>query len=326
MNDFARHRGTPQVRVLGPGAHVASYLITREIAVGGMATVYEATHAILPRRVALKVMHADLVPRPGAAERLYQEACILESLQHPGVVRLYEVGLLADRRPWLAMELVDATPLSSQFAGGPLLVHDVTELIVQIADVLAFAHARGIVHRDLKPENILVGPNQKPRLVDWGIARSSAGRLRITVENATPGTPTYMSPEQLRGSGVDGRADVYALGVVAYEALTGAPPFPATEPMAVALQHLQMEPVPVRQRRPDVPEELGDLIERMLMKDPDRRPTARQIQRDASGLPVIVDDAPYEELVLAETPVPASRQISPRASCDQVHGELEIVG
>ena len=324
----SRRRPTPSARVLGPGAHVASYLITREIAVGGMATVYEATHAILPRRVALKVMHAELIHQPGCAGRLYQEACILEMLPHPGVVRVFEVGLLADRRPWLAMELVDAQPLSNQLGGGPMAVADVNELIIDIADILSFAHARGIVHRDLKPENILVAPGAPTRLVDWGIARAANGRLRLTVENATPGTPTYMAPEQLRGLPVDGRCDVYALGIVAYEALTGAPPFPAVDAMAVALQHLQCTPVPVEDRRPDIPHELARLIESMLTKDPDRRPTARSIQRAASGIPiVVVEEPPYEEIALCSVALPSGRaMIGPRALTDHVWGELETSG
>jgi serine/threonine protein kinase len=326
MSDSRRPRAAlPPVRELGPGSYVSSYLIADQIAAGGMATVFEAVHTILPRRVALKVMRADLLGQPGAIDRLFQEACILEKLRHPNAVRLYEVGLLADRRPWMAMELVEADTLRERLDAGRLEPAQVTALLVELSDVLAFAHARGIVHRDLKPENILVGDAGRTRLVDWGIARPPGTAPRLTLDNATPGTPAYMAPEQARGAEVDGRCDVYALGVLGYEALTGAPPFVGRTALDIVVQHLTASVPPLADRRPDVPPELAALIGRMLAKETDDRPTAAEVHSQARALAIATEPPPYEELILADAIARERRVIAPRAACDEVSGELEIV-
>jgi serine/threonine protein kinase len=330
MDKPTRRRPTspPPLRELGPGAYVSSYLIADVIAVGGMATVYEAVHTILPRRVALKVMHGELLAQKGAIDRLFQEASITESLSHPGTVRLYEVGLLGDRRPWMAMELIDADTLTQRLALQSMSPAQVLALITELTDVLMYAHAGNIVHRDLKPDNVMV-PREggRSRLIDWGIARSPSAGQRLTLENATPGTPTYMAPEQARGHHVDGRCDVYALGVLAYEALVGAPPFVADNEMDVVVQHLTVAPPPIMDRRPDVPYELAVLIEKMLAKEVDRRPTAAEVHA-LTGTVAMTEDPPYEELVLADEIALArgGRVITPRAQCDEVSGEFMMAG
>ena len=309
---------------LATGTTIGGYRVERAIAEGGMAMVYEAAHLILPRRVALKVMHAHLVASPQAAQRILQEACILEAFAHPGAVRVFECGVLADRRPWIAMELVGGEPLSVRLhrAGGRLPIDEILTMMAAITDVIGAAHAAGIVHRDLKPENVLVTGDDLAglRVIDWGIARQPVER-RLTLENFTLGTPTYMAPEQARGRVVDGRADVYALGVMAFEAATGQPPFQADNAIGVVIKHLTEAPTPVRALRPELPPGLAWLIDSMLEKDPAARPTAdtvaarlaRLLQPGAVPLAAaaviggeLVDDEPdagddgeYDEIVVS---------------------------
>ncbi|HEX2686232.1 MAG TPA: serine/threonine-protein kinase, partial [Kofleriaceae bacterium] len=141
------------IAVLGPGSLVGAYRVIKEIGRGGMATVYEATHCVLPRRAALKILHGHLLNQPGIATRLVQEAAILEDVRHPGVVRVYECDLLPDRRPWIAMELVEGATLANQLQHVPTLpAAEVASLLSDVADVLAAVHRTGVVHRDLKPD------------------------------------------------------------------------------------------------------------------------------------------------------------------------------
>jgi len=294
-----------------PGAAVGSYRVHHLLAQGGMAMVYDAAHRILPRRVALKVMHQHLLDRPEAAQRLLQEACILEAFAHPGAVRVFDCGVLPDRRPWIAMEYVGGESLAALFArAGALPIATVVGLMTAIADVIAAADRAGIVHRDLKPENVLVvdPAGGEVRVIDWGIAHHPVGP-RLTLENLSLGTPTYIAPEQALGRPVDGRADVYALGVIAYEAVVGRPPFASDHALAMVLKHLLEAPPPVRAQRPDVPCCLAALIEAMLAKDPEHRPTAREVRArlaplQAGAAPVACDhdDAlgAYCELVVTD--------------------------
>ena len=278
--------------LLESGTTVGSYRVHRLLAEGGMAMVYEAAHLILPRRVALKVMHDYLITSPQASQRILQEACILEAFCHPHAVRVYECGILADRRPWIAMELVGGEPLSAMLSRvGALPISAILTMMATIADVVAAAHRNGIVHRDLKPENVLVTGAELDnlRVIDWGIARQPVN-ARLTLENFTLGTPTYMAPEQARGLLVDGRADVYALGVMAYEAATGRPPFQADNAIALVLKHLNEPPQPVRSLRPDLPPGLAWLIDSMLEKDPAARPTAAAVSARLARLMQLAAD------------------------------------
>jgi serine/threonine-protein kinase len=286
--------GTPGTML--PGSVVGSYRLGRRIARGGMGMVYEAAHVILPRRAAVKVMHPELIENQVAVQRMLQEACILEAFAHPGVVKVFECGTLPDGRVWLAMELIGGRSLSGHLAClGPLRVDELLGMIGTIADVLAAAHRSGIVHRDLKPENILVVGSALAdlRLIDWGIALQPTLGPRLTLEDTTVGTPTYMAPEQVRGLRPDGRADVYALGVLAYEAATGTPPFTGPNGIEVALKHLTDRPLPLRVHRSDLPGGLASLIDRMLIKDPELRPTMAEIcerLRVIAGVIAEVDD------------------------------------
>jgi serine/threonine protein kinase len=264
-----------------------------------MATVYEAGHTVLPRRAALKVMHGDLRRQPGMATRIVQEAAILDSVRHPGVVRVYDCSVLPDHRPWIAMELVEGDTLANRLHDLTALPPvEVATLLGDIADVLAAVHKAGVVHRDLKPDNLLCTPTDHDypiRVLDWGVARMPIGRL--TIDGLTPGTPIYMSPEQATGRDVGAACDIYSLGVIAYEALTGRPPFDGHTLAEVVCMHLTRAPAPLRARC-GAPAELCNLVGRMLHKEPSARPSASEVRQAARAIARELSQA-YEEFELS---------------------------
>jgi len=291
------------VEELGPDKVVGSYRIVREIGRGGMGTVYEARHVVLPRRVALKVMHGVLRKHPGMATRVVQEAAILEEVRHPGVVRVFDCNLLDDHRPWIAMELVEGETLANRVLHGCLAPYEVATLLAEVADVLAAVHARGVIHRDLKPDNLILTPTNREfplRVIDWGVARlGPIGRL--TLDGLTPGTPIYMSPEQATGRNIAAPCDIYSLGVIAYEALTGHPPFDGRTLAEVVSMHLTSEPAPLAEHS-RAPIELCELVHRMLEKDPAMRPGAIEIRQLARSLALELSTA-YESFeIVGEAP------------------------
>jgi serine/threonine-protein kinase len=312
---------------LGPETVVGSYRLVKEIGRGGMATVYEARHAVLPRRAAVKIMHPELRRQPGMASRLAQEAGILEDIRHPGVVRVYECAVLPDHRPWIAMELVEGETLAMRIArGSPLAPIEVATLLAELSDVLAAVHAHGVVHRDLKPDNILLAPRDRDfplRVIDWGVARlGPVGR--ITLDGLTPGTPIYMSPEQATGRDVAAPCDIYSVGVIAYEALSGRPPFDGRTLAEVVCMHLTSDPHPLPA---GTPLELRDLVQRMLDKEPALRPGAIEIRQQARALVHELANA-YEsyELVDAARPRSARRRSAHIADPDSLElGITELV-
>jgi eukaryotic-like serine/threonine-protein kinase len=271
--------------VLTVGSRVSAYQIERMIGSGGMGSVFAVRHVLDGHIAALKVMREDQLRQNRAIDRMMREAAVLASVQHPGVPRFFECGRLDDGRPWIAMELIEGEPLSNRF--GAKLPHGIVmELIGQLADVLAAAHARGITHRDLKPENVLLTPNDDAyplRVIDWGIAIHQS-TPRFTNHDEAIGTPTYMAPEQARGGPATSHTDVYGLGVVAFQALAGHAPFVADSPVEILVQHLS-SPVPELARRcPDVPIALCELVENMLAKRGDDRPTAAQVRHSLREL------------------------------------------
>ncbi|HEX4451915.1 MAG TPA: serine/threonine-protein kinase [Kofleriaceae bacterium] len=311
---------------------LGSYRLVKEIGRGGMGTVFEAHHTTLPRRAAVKILHGELLRLPGMATRMVQEASILEHIRHPGIARVYECALLADHRPWIAMELVEGETLSMHLASvGRLGATEVAMLVANVADVLASVHARGIVHRDLKPDNLIMTPRDRDfplRLIDWGIARlGPMGKL--TLDGLTPGTPIYMSPEQATGRTIAAPCDIYSLGVIAYEALCGVPPFDGKTLAEVVCMHLTSEAAPLTERC-TAPAELCALIHSMLAKEPNQRPSSlevRQVARAASHAPselrdnieidieVVIDDLDLEHTAaLAD----GSSEIDAAAETDDV--------
>jgi serine/threonine protein kinase len=285
---------------LAAGTRLGSYRIEHLIAEGGMGSVYEAVHVILPRRAAIKVLHKYLLGKWSARERLFQEARILEAFCHPGLVKIFDAGVLEDERPWIAMELLEGLTVAQRIElHGKLDPLEVIEILGHTAAALEAAHRSGVIHRDLKPENIMLcraACGTAVRVIDWGIARvDSEPTGRLTRANMTPGTPLYMSPEQARGKAVDGRSDIYTLGVIATEALTGVPPFEGESPLDVVVQHLTAEPPSLRSRRPELPAALDQLVLEMLAKEPSDRPSLSTIRERLDEIATAVR-ADYEEV------------------------------
>ncbi len=264
------------------GDRISAYRIDRLIGTGGMGSVYRAEHAFLPREVALKVLREDQVGQDRAVDRMMREAATLASIPHGGIPRFFECGMLDDGRPWIAMELVPGVPLQARLGRGAITPDEVIALVGHVAEVLAAAHGRGFTHRDLKPDNIFLVPGDPAcpvRVIDWGIAHHAQG-ARFTSMNEAIGTPTYMAPEQARGGPTDGHCDVYGLGVVAYHALAGHPPFSGETSVEILVQHLNRPPPPLAPRCPDAPPGLIGLVERMLRKSFAERPTAADVSRE----------------------------------------------
>ncbi len=271
---------------IGPGEMISGYQVEQLVGTGGMGWVYRARHAVSSRVVAIKVLREDQVGLDRAVDRMMREAAILASVAHAGFPRFHECGLLDDGRPWISMELITGHPLASRMQRGVLMADEVMSFLGSVAEVLAAAHDRGVTHRDLKPDNIFLTPDDAAfpvRVIDWGIAHHLAG-ARFTNMNEAIGTPTYMAPEQARGGPTDGHCDVYGLGVVAYQALVGRPPFMGETSVEILVQHLN-RPVPaLAPRCPDAPVGLVELVERMLVKNFEDRPSALEVRASIAKL------------------------------------------
>jgi serine/threonine-protein kinase len=293
--------------VLGIGRVVGSYRIVEQIGCGSMGMVYEAVHPHLARLVALKVLHSSLIGHIGMDTRMLQEASILEELRHPGVTRIFDCGLLDDHRPWIAMELVTGESLASKLSRVRTLPPlEVCNLIAAIADVLATAHDHGIVHRDLKPENVLFAEADTGfplRVIDWGVARLGPV-ARLTLEGVTCGTPIYMSPEQIKGCDIAAPCDIYSLGVMAYEAICGAPPFDGRTLADMVAKQLDGDAVLLSDRAPTVPRPLCGLIDMMLSKLPEHRPSATDARQMAQNLALEISAREFESYSVTDAPWP----------------------
>jgi serine/threonine-protein kinase PpkA len=246
---------------------VPGYSIKREIGVGGMATVYLAVQTSLEREVALKVMTPALVTDPNFSRRFLMEARTLASLSHPNIVAVYDVGVTDQQLHYFSMQHLPGGDFTHRITAGPPDPAEVARVLGGVARALGFAHLRGFVHRDVSPANILFDATDNPVLTDFGIARAVTRTSRLTNAGASVGTSHYMSPEQARGGNVDARSDLYSLGAVAYEALTGQPPFDGEDGFAIAYAHV-FEPVP---RLPAALASWQALLDRALAKDPAER-------------------------------------------------------
>ena len=243
---------------------------------GGFAAVFRCREASLGRDVAIKVLDLDRSPVPTLAERFVREAQLIAQLEHPSIVPIYKVGRREDVL-YIVMRCVDGPSLRQVLGENRRLsVSDAARIARQVADALAYAHSEGVVHRDIKPDNILIDHKTGVVLVtDFGIAKAAqaakGGGGPLTTEGMVIGTPQYMSPEQAAGDPVDGRSDIYSLGVVLYQMLVGEPPFDGESSASVLAKQLTVRPPPLRRSRGDVPPELAAIVERTLEKDPAKR-------------------------------------------------------
>ncbi len=302
--------GWPAVKA---GDHIdGRYRIERKLGEGGMGEVYLATHLLLERQDALKVIHASLAGDQQFVGRFLREARAINRLDHPSIVRVFDFGQLRDGRFYLAMKYVEGESLAALLLrAGALPLSQALGILIQLADAIGHAHLRGVIHRDLKPQNLLL-EGERLMVLDFGIAkilRDDPQRLSATGE--VLGTLAYMSPEQLRGVGDDPRSDLYALGCIAYELVTGAPPFIGEATELAEAQLGQLPDPPARRRDGPLPRELDELIMRCLAKDPrDRHASAFELRAHLEAIrlgplsPAPLAAVPDGELDLAET-VPA---------------------
>src|SRR5262245_36001355 len=248
------------------------YELLGELGRGGMGVVYRARQVRLNREVALKVVLAGAHASPAQRQRFVREAESGAALSHPGVVHVYEVGEHSGL-PFIALELCPGGTLADKLAGTPLTAQHAASLVERLGRAVHAAHDKGVVHRDLKPANVLLAADGTPKIADFGLAKFAESADGLTASGAIFGTPSYVAPEQAAGDtkNVGSAADVYALGAVLYECLTGRPPFKGATPAETVQQVLQQEPVRVRELNPSVPRDLETVCLKCLEKDPSRR-------------------------------------------------------
>ena len=261
---------------LPTGADAGGYRIIARLAAGGCGAVYRAEHRILGRDVAIKVLHRELLTSPTMRQRFVREARVMSRLRHPNVVDVYEFGELPDGRPFYVMELLDGITLERAIeAHGRYAPREVLAIIAPVCAALHVAHRHGLVHRDLKSANVFVAaPGEQIKVIDFGIAkcpRDTDGCSDISAVDERLGTPHAMAPEQILGGPVDARTDVYALGVLTFELLTGALPFKSLDRKELLRQHLEAPPPSAAALTP-LPRALDALVTRALQKDAQLRP------------------------------------------------------
>ena len=259
--------------VYAPGDQIGGYQLVRRLGQGGMGVVFEARGPD-GARVVLKIPHLQLLEEAGARARYDRELEVTRLLDHPNVQRVVGTGEVArGRMPYLALEWIDGGLLRDHLhEGSPVTVAEAVAYSKQLCDALAYCHAQGIIHRDLKPDNIMIGRDGKIRLINFG-ASLPDGAPRITTSAISPalGTPDYMSPEQVQGKRGDVRSDIYALGAMLYELLTGSPPYRGDTALAVMAQHVQSAPAPMRSKVRGVPPTLEAITFKAMRRNPDAR-------------------------------------------------------
>lgn len=250
-----------------PGQQLGPYRIVSQIGRGGMATVYKAYHAAMDRYVAVKVLPGEFAKSAEFMGRFRQEARTIANLEHSHILPVHDYGE-SDGITYFVMRLLETGTLKERITSGPLALAEIDELFSQVADALGYAHQHGVIHRDIKPSNILIDKNGDTFLTDFGIAKIlEEGSPQFTSTGAITGTPAYMSPEQAQGEKLDPRSDIYALGIVLYEMITGRVPFEAETPLAVILKHLQA-PLPLPSEvKPDIHPEVERVLLKALAKD-----------------------------------------------------------
>jgi serine/threonine-protein kinase len=307
-----------QPRTIGP------YNLEKRLGAGGMGEVYQAYDRRLERWVAIKLIRPEHVESTAARERFRCEARAAARLSHPSIVQIYDIVESASSDA-IVLELVKGEPLSRKVARGPLPLDEAVRLGRQIAEGLAAAHARGILHRDLKPENVMVTAEGHAKIMDFGLARRLDGEASLAEDHRVAGTSRSMSPEQARGLPLEYRSDLFSLGILLYEMLSGRSPFHAGSTLDTLTRICTHRQPSLREINAAVPEPVSDLVDRLLEKEAVRRPPgAREVARALGGVsgpkgPPVPDDqktlhdAPLVATVSPPPPPPRSWRLSKNA-------------
>lgn len=275
---------------LAPGAKAGPWVVERELGRGGMGAVYAVVHEEIGKKAALKLMHRRLLTPSFNVERILLEAKVVNAVGHPNIVDIFETGTLGDGRPYIVMERLEGMPLSYRVDERKLLATEVIAILLQLTDALIAAHAVNVVHRDLKLDNVFLvdnaddPTNPKVKVLDWGIAKVIDTDVRHTIEGQLVGTPQYLSPEQAKGARVTSKSDVYSLGVMAYEMFLEQLPFEAETSAEIMAMHLRAIPPAPSELWPDIPVELEQLLLVMLAKNPDNRPTMKEVAQTLESI------------------------------------------
>jgi serine/threonine protein kinase len=306
---------------------LGKYELRERIGRGGMAEVYKAYHAALDRFVAIKILHPFLGEDPEFKGRFEREARNVARLRHSNIIHVYDFEFDPQRDLYyMVMEYIDGLTLRDRLAergteGDPIPVEEAIRIVTPLASAIAYAHSRGMVHRDIKPANIMIDTDERVVLTDFGIARMVSGP-NVTASGSMVGTPAYMSPEQGLGQAGDHRSDIYSLGVVLYQLVTGATPFDADTPIGIVLRHVNDPLPPPTALNPDIPEPLEAILFKSLDKDPDRRyQDAALMEQDLLAFQRYLalggqkDTTPLPELTALATIQPASVQTSRQRGC-----------
>ena len=257
------------------------YLLEELVGVGGMANVYKGVDLKNQRVVAVKVLREEFLENPELVYRFKNESKAISILDHPGIVKVFDVSV-TDKLQYIVMEYIDGITLKEYITrrGEPLTWKEVVHFTEQILDALDHAHRKGVVHRDIKPQNIMLLADGKVKIMDFGIARFSRAESQM-VSNKAIGSVHYISPEQAKGDVTDAKADIYSVGIMLYEMLSGKLPFESDDAVSVAIKQISDKAVPLGQIAPDVPQALQDITARAMAKDPNRRyPSARAMLED----------------------------------------------
>ncbi len=290
----------PRPSELLTGTRVGDYVFGGLLGAGGMGDVYAGEQPVIGKKVAIKVLKLEIAAEPEHVNRMLAEARAVNAIRHRGIVDIFNFGALPDGRPYLVMEYLTGEPLDALLATrGAFSPIEACELLEEASAALWAAHSAGVVHRDLKPANtfVVTDPTSAARyvkLLDFGLAKSTAANTKaqgLTQIGMVVGTPDYMAPEQARGEAVTGQTDLYSLGVMAFELLTGEVPFTAPSPIALLMEHLQTEAPRVSSRRSGVPPELDELVWSMMAKTPGERPeSADAVRRELKKIRLALRD------------------------------------
>ncbi len=288
---------------------IGRYRIKAELGRGGMSTVYLAHDPHFDRDVAVKLFPRELLHHGNFRRRFNREAKIVASLDHPAIVPVHDFGE-QDGQPYLVMRFMAGGSLTDRLIQGAMPIHEVSRIVSRLAPALDEVHQKGILHRDLKPSNILFDQRNDPFISDFGTAKFTFEHTKLTETGGAVGTPAYMSPEQIQGeSNLDGRSDIYSLGIILFEMLSGQHPYQTNTPIGLAVKHI-FEPIPnVRVMQPGLPIASQNIITKAMAKHPDDRfQTAVSFANQLADVAGNVEGVADGQLGDGETAVPKSRR------------------